>query len=106
MTNLDITENKKSILIIEDSITYQQALKRAFIDVGFNCQCASTGEEGLVMMKAKPNLIVLDLLLPGISGREVCREIKMNINYRHTPVMMLTMQKEDKAVVEDRKSVV
>ena len=42
----------------------------------------------------------MDLILPGIDGREVCRALKMNLNYRNIPLMMLTMQKEDKAVVE------
>jgi len=91
----------KTILIVEDSITYQQALKRAFVEHGYDCTCASSGEEALTLIKSiAPNLIILDLLLPGMSGREICREIKSNINYRHTPVMMLTMQKEDKEVVE------
>ncbi len=88
-------------MVIEDGVTYQQALKREFTQRGYEVCCASTGEDGLLETnKALPDLIILDLLLPGINGREVCRILKMNPKYRYIPVMMLTMQREDKAVVE------
>jgi signal transduction histidine kinase len=96
-----LSAEKYRILIIEDSVTYQQALKRAFEAKGYAVTCASRGEEGLeAVRKQKPDLMIVDLMLPGIDGREVCRNIKMNMNYRHIPIMMLTFQKEDKAVIE------
>jgi PAS domain S-box-containing protein len=97
--------DKKKILIIEDTLTYQQGLKREFIKQGYEVKCASSGEEGLHEVKSfKPNLIVLDLLLPGMGGREVCRELKMDIKYRHLPIMMLTMIGEDKTIEESLES--
>ena len=92
-------EDQKTILIVEDTITYQQALKREFVKKNFNVLCANNGEEGLAAIKkSMPDLVILDLLMPGIDGRAVCREIKTNMNYRHIPVMMLTMLKEDKDI--------
>ncbi len=94
-----MTKDKKTVLIIEDTITYQQALKREFLKNDFDVLCANNGEEGLhSIKKSLPHLIILDLLMPGIDGRAVCREIKTNIHYRHIPVMMLTMLKEEKDI--------
>ncbi len=94
-----MTDDKKKILIIEDTLTYQQGLKREFVKQDFLVQCVGSGEDGLhEVKKFKPDLIVLDLLLPGIGGREVCRQLKMDISLRHIPVMMLTMKSDVKTI--------
>ena len=96
-----MTKKIVTILIVEDSITYQQALKRVLVEKDYACICTTKGEEGLdLVQKHKPDLIILDLLLPGIGGREICHLLKMHPTNRFIPIMMLTMQKEDKAVVE------
>lgn len=100
-----MTGDNKKILIIEDALTYQQGLKREFVQSGYEVRCVGTGEDGLrEVKKFKPDIIVLDLVLPGIGGREVCRQLKMDINYRHIPVMILTMKTEDKYVEEGLES--
>ena len=92
---------KHTILIIEDSLTYQQGLKRAFLQAGDDVFCAGSGEEGLELaLKTRPSLIILDIGLPDMDGREVCRRLKMNLKTRLFPILMLTMQEEDRALVE------
>lgn len=94
-------KQNKHILVIEDTITYQQALKRAFLEKNYTVVCASSGEEGLELLKPnRPDLIVLDLTLPGMSGQDVCRSLKINLNYREIPIMVLTMHTDDQMVME------
>ncbi len=94
-------DQSKIILIIEDSLTYQQALKREFAALKYEVICAETGEKGLEAVHNKrPHLIILDLTLPGINGQEVCRELKMDFNYRDIPVMVLTMHDDEEIVMK------
>ena len=66
-----------TILVIEDDPRIQKALHRQFTTEGYNVPIAGDGSEGLALCKTlRPAAVVLDLMLPGISGREVCREIK------------------------------
>ena len=63
------------ILVIEDDPRIQKALHRQFTTEGYDVHVASDGMQGLEACKTmKPAGVVLDLMLPGMSGREVCRE--------------------------------
>ena len=65
------------ILVIEDDHAVQKALKRLFEAEGFGVDIASSGTAGMELFRAsKPSALVLDLRLPGMSGQDVCREIK------------------------------
>jgi DNA-binding response OmpR family regulator len=65
------------ILVIEDDHAVQKALKRLFEGEGFGVEIASSGTAGLERFRADPpTALVLDLRLPGMSGQDVCREIK------------------------------
>ncbi|MBL6990244.1 MAG: response regulator [Bacteriovoracaceae bacterium] len=98
-------QSKPTVLIIEDTLTYQQALKRAFIDANLQVHCCSSGEEGLDALKQiVPDLIILDLTLPGMGGKEICQKIRMNIGYRLIPIMILTMKEEDHFLIEGLES--
>jgi len=68
----------EKILVIEDDRSIQKALSHLFESEGFAVEVAENGEAGLAKFRAaQPALVVLDLKLPRIPGREVCREIKM-----------------------------
>src|SRR5689334_1403672 len=87
----------KSILIVEDERDVVDLLtlnlKRAG---GFNVSTASDGLEGLQKARnEKPALIILDLMLPGISGLELCRMIKSDRQTRRIPILMLTAKAEE-----------
>jgi DNA-binding response OmpR family regulator len=78
-----------SILVIEDDPRIQKALERQFIAEGYAVQVVSNGADGLSVCKTlKPAAVVLDLMLPGLSGREICKSIKTWS--ADTPVIILS----------------
>lgn len=67
----------EKILIVEDDRSVQKALKHLFVSNGYSAEIAGDGKSGLdAVTAAPPSAVVLDLRLPGISGQDVCREIK------------------------------
>jgi len=91
---------KKTVLVVEDDADIQEVVSYNLAREGFNVQRALTGEEGLRMAKSrKPDLIVLDLMLPGMDGMEVCRRIRKDPEIRKMPIVMLTAKAEDVDVV-------
>lgn len=82
---------KKKILIIEDDDILQKALQEFLIEDGFEISGALDGEEGLKMAgDKKPDLILLDIILPKKDGYEVLKELKANENTKKIPVVLLT----------------
>lgn len=81
----------KKILIVEDDMVLQNALKEYFTRDEFEIICASDGEEGLQMVSDNnPDLVLLDIVLPKKDGYEVLREVKSNEKTKHIPVVLLT----------------
>jgi DNA-binding response OmpR family regulator len=83
----------KPILIIEDDPDIAESVKYNFDSAGFPATIAGTGEEGLRLALDKQNppaVIVLDLMLPGINGIEICRRLRREHQTRRTPIIMLT----------------
>lgn len=93
-----------NILIVEDSRFLRMANERALTKAGHNVISASDGEEGLCLaVDRQPDLIILDMLLPKISGPDVLRAIRSNRDIAKTPVMVLTslpQANEDKLLKE------
>lgn len=81
------------ILIIEDELSIAE-LERDYLEVnGFASDIATTGEEGLKKAETNSyNLILLDLMLPGIDGFELCNQLRKTLNI---PILMVTARKED-----------
>ena len=89
---------KKQILIIEDEPDIQELLSFNLDKNGYKVFSASNGEKGLeVARKEHPDLILLDLMLPGINGLDVCRIIKSDQDTSGISIIMLTAlgQEED-----------
>lgn len=83
-------KNKK-ILIIEDDLTLRNVLAEFLEAEEFNVSVASDGEEGLALIgEVKPDLILLDIILPKKDGFEVLKEMKDNKEISDIPVMLLT----------------
>jgi DNA-binding response OmpR family regulator len=77
------------VLVIEDDPRIQKALQRQFTTEGFIVHAAVNGTDGLAAALAlKPDAIILDLMLPGMSGRDVCKNIKSSLP--DTPVLILS----------------
>ncbi len=81
----------KKILITEDSPTILEILKVVLAEEGYEVIAASDGQEALNLAKTeKPDLMVLDLMLPKIDGYKVCRMLKFDEKYKDIPIIMLT----------------
>ena len=87
-------DNPQKILIIEDDRALQSAMVEILTQEGYETTSAYNGEEGLQKVEAeKPNLILLDLILPKKDGFEVLSEIKNGSN-KNIPVLILTNLEE------------
>lgn len=85
-----------SVLIVEDEPAQREVLLYNLEAEGFRVMSAGSGDEGLLMVREDPpDLIVLDWMLPGVSGIEVCRQIKTGAETRGIPVIMLSARSED-----------
>ncbi len=82
---------KKKILIVEDDSVLQKALQEFLVGEGFEISSALDGEEGVTMSKAKkPDLILLDIILPKKDGYEVLKEVKADPETKNIPIVLLT----------------
>ena len=85
---------KEKILIIEDELDLVKGIKMNLVDEGYEVDYAITGKEGLEKgLKEKPDLILLDIMLPGIDGLEICKELRRN--KVDIPILMLTAKGEE-----------
>ena len=88
-----MTENTRvyKILIIDDEKMLHATLRPVLAANGFEVVSAYSGEEGLALVKAQaPDLIILDVIMPGIKGREVCKIMKADPATANIPVLFLT----------------
>ncbi|MCX6179564.1 MAG: response regulator transcription factor [Chlorobiales bacterium] len=84
------------LLVIEDDQNLAKLLEYNLARGGFKCHLAGTGEDGLEQLSRKSfNLILLDIMLPGIDGFEVCRKIRQHQLYKDIPIIMLTAKGEE-----------
>ena len=84
----------RRILIIDDERGPREALKMVLRE-GFEILMADNGLDGLAKARSeRPDLIILDVLLPKMNGYEVCRLLKFDRAYRHIPIVMCTIRSE------------
>ncbi len=87
---------KTHVLIVEDEGPLAEMLRYNFEKEGFHVSIARDGEEALTMIEeARPDLVILDWMLPQVSGLEVCRQIRRKPDTRDLPVIMLTARGEE-----------
>ncbi len=88
--------SSETILIVEDEPDILDLVRYNLAQVGFNIVAVETGEAALDMASEEVlSLIVLDLMLPGIDGLEVCRLLKQRPETKHVPILMLTARTEE-----------
>ena len=80
----------KKILLVEDDKALQKLIVYNFQKEGFNIETVSDGEEALYFIKENyPDLILLDWMLPNMSGIEIARQLKLNKKSMSIPIIML-----------------
>jgi len=93
-------QKQTKILVIDDDPDIQTAVKSVLESKFYQVVAALDGDEGLrKVVDERPDLIILDVIMPGKSGFEVCREIKTDPKYyffSHIPVLMLTVYPDDR----------
>jgi DNA-binding response OmpR family regulator len=88
----------KTILMIEDDAPTREVVRMAMLSQNLNLIEADTGEKGMEMIeKSEPDLVILDLNLPGVSGMDVCRQLRADGT--QVPVIMLTAKNDTIDVV-------
>lgn len=95
-----MSEEKVRILVVEDEEDILALLHFNLIKSGYNVETATCGEEGLKKItEHRPDLLLLDLMLPGIDGLEICRRLREDPETAQLPVIMLTARGEEDEIV-------
>jgi two-component system phosphate regulon response regulator PhoB len=91
---------KEKILVVDDEEDILELLRYNLLREGYNVSCAASGEEALRLAQSEiPDLLVLDLMLPGIDGLEVTKILKNDSRTRDIPIVMLTAKGEEADIV-------
>jgi len=91
---------KTKIAVIEDEADILEVIDYNLSKEGFDVCSALNGEEGLALVKKEgPDLVLLDLMLPGLDGIEICRTLKADHSTRSIPIIMVTAKGEESDIV-------
>jgi len=94
-------ETQETVLIVDDSITFREAMKALLLEAGYRVVVADTGEEGLRQAaRVRPGAMIVDGELPGIDGATVIRRIRLDAALRRIPCLLLTASSEQHAEVK------
>lgn len=88
--------DKPNVLLVEDEPAQREVLSYNLEAEGFSVSSAETGDEALLRIAEEaPDIVVLDWMLPGVSGIEVCRRLKTRAQTRNIPIIMLSARSEE-----------
>lgn len=91
-----MSADQPKVLLVEDEPAQREVLAYNLEADGFSVTCAGNGEEALMLVaEATPDIIVLDWMLPNVSGIEVCRQLKSRAETRKVPIIMLSARSEE-----------
>ncbi|RMF07527.1 MAG: phosphate regulon transcriptional regulatory protein PhoB [Alphaproteobacteria bacterium] len=87
---------RPKILLVEDDLSLTELVRYNLEHEGFDVACSADGEEGWLMaQETPPDLILLDWMLPNLSGIEICRRLRRHSETANVPVIMLTARTEE-----------
>jgi two-component system phosphate regulon response regulator PhoB len=91
---------RQSILVVEDEEDIRELVSYNLLKEGYQVAGVASGEDALTAVEAKaPDLILLDIMLPGLDGLRVCRKLKENPKFGSIPIIMLTAKGEEPDIV-------
>ena len=87
---------KTRVLVVEDDKAIQEVLRFSLVQAGFDVQMVGSAEEGLgVIRQVLPDLLLVDLMLPGMSGTALARQLRLDPRTRDVPMIMVTARAEE-----------
>jgi two-component system phosphate regulon response regulator PhoB len=87
---------RPKVLVVEDEPAQREVIAYNLEAEGFRVSRAETGDEALLLIEEDaPDLLLLDWMLPGVSGIEICRRLKMRADMRDMPIIMLSARSEE-----------
>lgn len=93
--------NKKKVLVIDDDVLVCKSLKRWLDNKGYEAFTATSGIDGIKIAETtKLDLIFLDILMPGMDGHQVIKQLKKLESTKSVPVMMLTCRRETDDIIK------
>ena len=92
--------SRESVLVVDDERDILELVKYNLDKEGYQVTVVTTGEDALAAARTKlPDIVILDLMLPGVDGLEVCRRLKADPKTRTIPIVMLTAKGDEADVV-------
>jgi two-component system alkaline phosphatase synthesis response regulator PhoP len=97
---VEVLMSSEKVLVVDDEENIRELVKYNLEREGYRVTTVGSGEEALQQVVSnQPDLIILDLMLPGIDGLDVCRKLKNNSKTTHIPIVMLTVKGEESDIV-------
>ena len=91
-----VTEHRKKVLIVDDETSMVSVLQRHVSNAGYVYESASNGQEALdKIQREMPDLVLLDLMMPGLNGFETCRRLRADEKTKKLPVIIITALRSD-----------
>jgi two-component system, OmpR family, alkaline phosphatase synthesis response regulator PhoP len=91
---------RQSVLVVEDEEDIRELVSYNLLKEGYQVAGVGSGEDALTAVESKaPDLILLDIMLPGLDGLKVCRKLKESPAYQSIPIIMLTAKGEEPDIV-------
>ncbi len=91
-----MTVKQKKILVVDDDPTVVKLLETILLTQGYTVAAARDGLDAMVQAKnLKPDLIVLDVMMPELNGYDVCRNLKFDDQFKHIPIILLTSRNQE-----------
>jgi len=97
--------SKKKILVVDDEINILQTLTDLLSSSGYEVVTAMDGKAGIEMAKkAKPDLVLLDIMMPKVSGIELLKQVKSKTKHAHIPIIVLSAKSNIETIEEAMKN--
>ena len=92
--------SKYTVLVVDDEADIRELISYNLSKAGYDVLVASSAEEAeSLLAKRRPDIMVLDVMLPGVSGRELCVKLKSNVKTAQMPILLLTAQSQEEDIV-------